>query len=283
MSARLSYTLEEIDDRLQKESLPMEGITALGSATFSFRVPSQTLGIALHAGSRVRPGLHGVIGITPGERSREEDLFTDRFVKDFPLVITGMDSRFEYDLNREEEQCIYPSDREKWGLRVWKRPLTEEERRETHAKYREFHHLLDITIAYIIRKYGSALLYDIHSFCYQRNGAVQWWKDSKPEINLGTRNIDRGYFAPQVEAFIQGVSGILLEGHQLRVGENEVFPGGYLTRKYGATHPRDVLVLAVEYKKIFMDEINGTLFPEHLEVLKSNLLKTRERIPRIMG
>lgn len=283
MSARSSYTLEEIDDRLQKESFPLEGVTALGSASFSFRVPSQTLGLALHAGSRVRSGLLGVIGVTAKERSREEDLFTDHFVQDFPLAITGRDSRFEYDLNWEEEQCIYPFGRDKWGLRVWKRPLTEEETRETLVKYREFHQLLDLIVAYIIRRYGSALLYDIHSFRYQREGPTRWWEDPKPEINLGTSYIDRDYFAPQVEAFIQGASGIRLEGHRLRVGENKVFPGGYLTRKYGASHPREVLVLAVEYKKIFMDEIKGTLFREHLDVLKNNLLRTRERIPRITG
>jgi N-formylglutamate amidohydrolase len=166
---------------------------------------------------------------------------------------------------------------------VWRHPLSANEIEETHAKYREFHGLLDLLVKYLVGRYGTMVLFDIHSFCYQREGHVEWWEDSKPDINLGTRHINRDYFAPQIETCLQYVSGIRMDGHELRVGENELFSGGYLTRKYAASHNRQVLVLAIEYKKIFMDEISGTLFPEKLDMLIENLQLTKERIPRIRG
>jgi N-formylglutamate amidohydrolase len=166
---------------------------------------------------------------------------------------------------------------------VWARPLLQSEREETIEKYREFHRLLDIIVEYLVSRFGSAILFDIHSFRYQRELPVHWREDNLPEINVGTRYINRDYFATQVEAFLQMNSGITLEGKRLRIAENELFPGGYLTRKYTATHSRSVCVLAVEYKKIYMDEWSGILFPERLDLLKRSLLLTKDQMPRIKG
>ena len=126
----------------------------------------------------------------------------------------------------------------KWGLKVWNRPLTPDEIDTTHNKYREFHALIDLVVGNILEHYGSALMFDIHSFCYQREERLNWWEDDKPEINLGTRSINREYFSPLVNIFLDNVSEIQMDGHILRVGENVLFPGGYLTRKYANSHNR---------------------------------------------
>ena len=276
-----TYTVEEVREKLEKESFPVRGITALGSAAFNFKESSHNIAVALHSGSRVRPGLQGIMQASLSERAREEDLYTERLVEDFPLVLFARDSRFEYDLNWEEDHCIYDYNKKKWGLQVWKRPLTSEERNVTIQKYREFHSLLDLVVEYVVSRVGSAILFDVHSFCYRRESNIQWWEDNRPEINLGTRYINREYFAPQIEAFLLMNSGITVEGRKLRIAENELFPGGYLTRKYALTHNKLVLVLAVEYKKVYMDERSGTLIPERMELLKRSLLLTKERMPRI--
>ena len=277
------YSVEEVQEQLKKEIFPVRGITMLGAAAFEFKKPSNAIAVALHAGSRVRSGLNGVMQVGAVERSREEDLYTDALVEDFPLVMVARDSRFEYDLNWEEAHCIYDYQKKKWGHQVWSRPLTKSERDETIAKYREFHRLLDMMIEYVLSRVGPVLLFDIHSFCYQREDRVHWWTDNKPEINVGTRYIHRDYFAAQVEAFMRMNSGIILEGKRLRIAENEIFPGGFLTRKYAAMHPHTVCVLAVEYKKIYMDEWSGKLYPEKLDLLKRSLLLTKDQIPRIKG
>ncbi len=277
------YTLEEIHELLLKGMFPLRGITESGAAAFHLREPAKELGVALHAGSRIRSGLDELLLINAEKRAREEDLYTDLLLKDFPMVLVAQDSRFEYDLNWEEAHCIYEYGVKKWGLDIWKRPLTNTERIATLQKYREFHGLLELLIEFLVSGFGTAILYDVHSFRYQREEHISWWEDPRPEINLGTRYINRDYFALQVEAFLEEISGLYLNGKELRVGENLVFPGGYLTRKYAASHNKQVLVLAVEFKKIYMDEWSSTLYPERLDLLKNSLYQTKGRIPRIQG
>jgi N-formylglutamate amidohydrolase len=278
MATMKKYSLESIRELLKKRAFPLEGITRLGSARFSFREPAGTVGVALHAGSNVRPDMRELMAVSREERFLEEDPYTDRFVKDFPVQLVAMDSRFEYDLNREMEEAIYPFSEKKWGLQVWKRPLTTEETENTLIKYREFHELLEMVIDHILGYHKTAILFDVHSFCYQREQRKIWWKDERPEINLGTRSIDRKYFAPLVDLFLEQLARTSLDGHKIRVAENEIFSGGYLTRKFAASHQRRVLVLAIEYKKIFMDEHTGKLDEEILDRLAGDLLLAKDRL-----
>ena len=55
---------------------------------------------------------------TAYDRWYEEDPETKNMVISHPILIAGCDSRFEYDLNREAETCIYT---EAWGKKVWKK------------------------------------------------------------------------------------------------------------------------------------------------------------------
>jgi len=272
------YSLEEIGEHLKEKRFPLEGTTPLGTARFHFREPAEVLGVALHAGNRVRSEMEEIMEVSREERFREEDPYTDRFVKDFPMQLIALDSRFEYDLNREMESAIYPFHKRKWGLQIWKRPLTPDERKKTLLKYREFHALLDMVINFILESCRMAILFDVHSFCYQRERRQEWWKDEHPEVNLGTRSINRDYFAPRIEAFLEHISRTRVDGHRIRVAENAVFPGGYLTRKFARSHEKEVLVLAIEYKKIFMDEHTGQLEEELLNNLVRDLLLTKDRL-----
>lgn len=272
------YGLPEIKRLLAAGDFPFSGITELGSTEFHFREPVRYLAVVLHSGNRVRPEMIEIMDVTGEDRSREEDLYMDLFVKDFPIHLIARDSRFEYDLNWEIEKAIYPFDGKKWGLRVWKRYLDAIEAEESYKKYREFHALLELVLDHIMAEHRCAILFDIHSFCYQRENKVKWWEDSKPEINLGTRYINRDFFSPLIDLFLDGMSGATLDGQTLRIVENDIFPGGYLTRKFARSHNRQVLVLAIEYKKIYMDERTGELFNNKLHTLKENLLLTKDRL-----
>lgn len=277
------YTLEEIADHLEQGRYPVSGITPMGTAEFHFSEPACYLGVALHNGNRVRAGLRNVMEVGRKARFREEDPYTERFIESFPLRLIARDSRFEYDLNWEKEKCIYPYEEKKWGLQVWKRPLTLPEIESTHLKYTEFHSLLDMVLQSILRNCPKAILFDMHSFCYLRDGPVNWWEDDKPDINLGTRHILRERFSAEIDLFLRESALIRIGGRTLRVGENALFSGGFLTRKYREIHPDRLLVLAVEYKKIFMDERSGELYPERLEILRDQLLLTKERMLRIIS
>jgi len=280
MSPLKKYSLSEIGQCLKDGKYPISGITELGSAEFHFKEPSGFLGVALHNGSRIRPELSAAMDVKREDRFREEDPYTDYFLNEFPMQVIARDSRFEYDLNWEIEQCIYSASEKKWGLQVWNRKLTPVEKELTYRKYREFHDLLDLIVGYILELHSTVVVFDIHSFCYQREARLNWWEDDKPEINLGTKYINRTHFSTLIDLFLKRVSVMEMNGHSLRVDENVLFPGGYLTRKYTNSHNRQVLVLAIEYKKIFMDEWTGELFPQELGMLIENLLLTKESIVR---
>lgn len=282
MSQSKTYSLTEIGQCLKDGNYPISGITELGSTEFHFKEPSEYLGVALHNGSRIRPELFEAMEVKREDRFREEDPYTDYFLHEFPIQVIARDSRFEYDLNWEIEQSIYSASEKKWGLQVWNRMLTPAETESTYGKYREFHALLDLIVSYILEFHSTIVMFDIHSFCYQRESRLNWWEDDKPDINLGTKYINRGHFSTLIDLFIKQVSEMEMNGYSLRVGENVLFPGGYLTRKYANSHNRQVLVLAIEYKKIFMDEWTGELFPQEQGMLIENLLLTKESIVRTM-
>jgi hypothetical protein len=48
------FSLDEISQRLKSNSLPLSGITESGSTEFHIREPAHYIGMALHAGHRVR-------------------------------------------------------------------------------------------------------------------------------------------------------------------------------------------------------------------------------------
>lgn len=280
MPELIQYSIKEIEEILISGGFPISGVTPLGSAEFHLNAPAECLSVAVHAGGRVRPEIEEALAVDLEDRFREEDPYTDYLANGFPLQIIARDSRFEYDLNWEIENSVYPADQKKWDLQVWKQAPNKADLEITYSKYREFHELLDLLLEFILKSNKHAILFDLHSYCYQREKRKNWWDDSRPEINLGTRSINRDYFTPMIESFLTGVSGMELGGHPLRVAENEIFPGGYLTRKYAQRHSEKVLVLAIEYKKIFMDEWSGELFPFELALLADNLLLTKDRILR---
>ena len=62
---------------------------------------------AVHDGHQFRKELWEHCLHTAYERWYEEDPCTRQMVQSNPMVIAGMDSRFEYDLNRAPETAIY--------------------------------------------------------------------------------------------------------------------------------------------------------------------------------
>lgn len=257
------YTLEEIKKKLQQEELPFSGVTELGSARFVFREPASYAGMAIHAGSRIREDLKDKLQVSPKDRYREEDPGTDQFIEKLPIQVVALDSRFEYDVNRSAEKAIPLTPEMAWGLTVWNSPLTAEEIATSLAKYREFHLLMDLVCAYLVKQAGSkgssarAYIFDLHSYCYQREQREPWYVNAKPVINLGTEPINDAVFRDSIDDFLLKLKKIKVEGRAITVAENEVFKGGYLARRLSALHQDRLAVFAIEFRKIFMDEWSG--------------------------
>lgn len=277
MKPEQTYSLEEIEQRLNAGDLPFSGGSELGSAHFTFLRPSFYCATAIHAKSRVRSGLLPKLKIGPAERLREEDPETDRFLSDFPIRIVAGDSRYEYDINREPGRAIYDT---AWGRQVWEQPPSEAERRVSLAKHAEFYQLMDIVARYLIRQNGFGVVFDIHSFNYRREpGQI----DSKPDINIGTRPVNRARFGDWIDDFVSRLSGITINGRKLRVAENDIFSGGYLSRRLCGAYYDRLLVLAVEIKKIYMDEWTGEINEPVLKELVGAFSRTVKETISTLG
>ena len=107
MKSNQTYSLREIQEHLGNGDFPLSGTTPLGSAEFHFLQPSWYAGIAIHAGSNVSDEILTAMKIRREDRYREEDPYTERFIRDFPIRIIARDSRFEYDNNRDRDAAIY--------------------------------------------------------------------------------------------------------------------------------------------------------------------------------
>ena len=267
MKAINHLSIPEIKKKLENNEFPFSGITLYGSIEFHFLQPSFYAGVAMHAGHLVRPGLDNVMLATKKDRFREEDPYTERFIKKLPIQIIGRDSRFEYDMNREAGRAIYDHEEKIWGIRVWKNELDREARNLSLIKHQEFHDLMDIVVEYLNRQNRYSVVFDMHSYCYRREKTVSWYDDPGPEINIGTRAVNRIVFGRVIEDFKHHLSAVRIDGYPIRLAENKIFYGGYLAKRLSKAYPDRLLVLSLEYKKIFMDEKTGELYHKEFEVL----------------
>ena len=271
-----TYSLESIRKHLIEGALPFSGITAKGSAEFKFLRPAGHAGVALHAGHEVRPDVAKKMKISPFDRRYEEDPHTEAFLQSFPIQIVARYSRFEYDPNRPLKSAVYTTPDTCWNLDVWDQPQTEAETAESLAKHQELHDLMDIVAEYLLQNSRYGILFDLHSYNYQRQGPVAWHVDPKPVINLGTGPVNRDVFDTCIQDFMSRLETFSIDGRLIYVAENEIFKGGHLARRLSRNHYDRLLVLAIEFKKVFMNELSGELYPDILNQLVAPFKTTAE-------
>jgi len=68
---------------------------------------------AIHNGGNLRAELADTCLLSQSERYYEEDPFTGSFIEQQPITLIGNDSRYEYDLNRATDLCVYET---AWGM-----------------------------------------------------------------------------------------------------------------------------------------------------------------------
>ncbi len=217
---------------------------------------------AIHDGNALRKELKEKIALDDYERWFEEDPYTGDFIRSMPITIIGNDSRFEYDLNRSPEDCIYE---EAWGKKVWKRKLTVKEKQISLKKHHDYYEVLHALIHKLESLYDGCVVYDLHSYNYQR------WEQEVPLFNIGTENIDCAQFASIIDHWMEELKAIELPNITNETKENDVFNGrGYnlisLTNKFKKT-----LVLATEVKKVYCNELTGEDYPEIVKEIQQNL------------
>lgn len=221
---------------------------------------SPVIALAIHAGHGMREELRPYSAPPESIRLYEEDPFTDRLLEPFPIAVTTEVSRFEVDLNRPEETCVYLNAGMCWGIVPWREPLPPDLLERSRARHREAMAFLDALVDETVERCGQAVVLDLHSYNYQRDQPVPaWWEDlSKPCINLGTLSAHER-FRPLLDRMMEEFGKVRYGGRLVTVGENVVFKGGYVHQRLQARHPDKVVCPSIELKKIFMDEKTGKL------------------------
>jgi uncharacterized protein (TIGR02421 family) len=250
MKPKLS--LEEVFTKIKNRE-HFEAILNDGSAYIKIEEYAPFICFAIHNGFNLRTELRDICLLNEKERWYEEDPYTLHFISSMPIVISGCDTRYEYDLNREQESAVYET--EAWGKKVWKNKLSRDQKKRSISKHKNFYKLVDAVLAEITSIYDSALAFDIHSFNYKR------LKKDAPVFNIGTTYINSKLYRNDIDFWIKQLEQINLPNIQNRVAENEVFFGkGYLL-KHITDKYENVLVFATEIKKIYCDEESGEIYP----------------------
>ncbi len=236
------------------------------------------LSTAVHAGHDLRAGLVDIVALDPSTRLREEDPFTDRMLGDVGIRIVARRSRFEVDLNRSRERAVYRVPDEAFGLDVWKRELNPDELEESRRIHDAFYGCLS-THCDGLAADGSFLVLDVHSYNHRRGGpdALAEPAAGTPEVNVGTGALDGRRWDHAVATFVDALRDQSVSGHRLDVRVNVRFRGGYLCHWVAEHYPETACPLAIEFKKVFMDEWTGRCDDAHVSELREALAVAARR------
>jgi len=238
---------------------------------------SPLIGTAIHNGHYVRHDLADRFALTQEGRLREEDPYTEYFIRDVPNRIVFHRSRFEIDLNRARDAAVYVRPEQAWGLTVWNDELPKPMVDASLAIHDAYYAMLEQTLAGIEAMHGGFVLLDIHSYNHRRAGADRepTAPEKAPVVNIGTFSMDRARWAPLLDAFIDALSAQTVDDAPIDVRENVAFEGrGEQTRFIHERFARTGCAIAVEFKKVFMDEWTGEPSPDTLVQFRKALTAT---------
>lgn len=213
---------------------------------------------AIHAGHDLRPEVAALMRLSDEDRLREEDPFTDQWVGIARNSIIVDRSRFEVDMNRPRDRAVYVEPADAWGLEVWTSPPTDDVTQRSLELYDGFYREVGAICDELVDTHGHVLVLDLHSYNHRRSGPDGPVDDPElnPEINLGTETINPAW-APVLDAFSQPIAELPFFDDSLDVRENVKFKGGNMTRWLNDRYGDRGLSVAVEMKKIYMDEWTG--------------------------
>lgn len=218
---------------------------------------------AIHDGHQFRQELWNNCLHTEYDRWYEEDPETKRMIDTQPIVLAGIDSRFEYDLNRPPEEAVFET---AWGKQLWKNPLPAEMKQKSLDKHHNFYRVVHALISQLEFKFVNCVVYDMHSYNWQR------WDREVPTWNLGTTNINNERFGTMVEIWRQSLSNIQLPNNiKSTANINDTFFGNGYFLKYITSHFKNTLVLATEIAKVYCDEYQQIIYPEVVESVRAAL------------
>lgn len=244
-------------------------------ATFSHNGASRVIATAVHNGHELRPEVEQLIAVDEDTRLREEDPYTGDLADRFGRSVVVHRSRFEVDLNREKEHAVYRTPADAWGLDLWRQSPDDDLLTRSLGLYDGFYSNLAMTLDQLVETQGGFVLYDIHSYNHRRQGpeGTPEDEDGNPTVNLGTGSLP-GRWRQLADSFLDVMRRQQLDGQKIDARENVRFEGrrvaAFVNDRYGHLG----CALAIELKKVFMDEWTGQLYPAKHRQLGDALLAT---------
>ena len=232
---------------------------------------------AIHDGHHVDECITTYFNISEDERLREEDPYTAILAElPFNRFVSGS-SRFQLDLNRKKEDALYLTPEQSWGLQVWKTDLPHELKDQLYAIYDNVYEEISQEIQRTIDRYGYFVVYDIHSYNMRREGPEAKLDNmANPQINIGTSH-NQGKWRELTDQFITTLrSG--MDGQIYDVRENVKFKGGFLSAYLNDKFGDKGCVFSIEFRKDFMDEWTGEVYPQKLQEYKQLLMQSIETV-----
>lgn len=236
---------------------------------------------AIHNGHEVRQDIAPLLAVPKDHRLREEDPHTEHWTNVGNTQIVGTHSRFQVDLNRPRDKAVYRQPDDAWGIRVWHDDAPEEHVQRALAEYDAFYAEVHGIFSDLTQRHGRFVVFDLHTYNHRRNGpdGEPAPSDGNPEVNIGTGTMDRMRWGPLVDRFMTDLRSFDFGGRQLDVRENVKFQGGQFSRWVHESFPTAACSIAIEFKKVFMDEWTGELSNgEHDRILSA----LRSTIPGVL-
>ena len=214
---------------------------------------------AIHDGHDLRQELAEHMALDDAGRLREEDPFTGQWTKVAPTRVIGLRSRFETDLNRPRDQAVYRTPQDAWGLRVWKDTLPDDLAGRSLAEYDAFYKALGELYGELAEQHCRFVVFDLHTYNHRREGpsGPPAALAGNPQVNIGTGTMQRERWASVIDTLIETLREFDFPGGKLDVRENVKFFGGNHPRWAHEKFPNSACVIAIEFKKFFMDEWTG--------------------------
>lgn len=208
---------------------------------------------AIHDGGNFRAELEDNCLLDRSSRYFEEDPYTGSFIEKQAITLIAHDSRYEYDLNRTPDECVYET---AWGKEIWIKPLSEEATAASKAKHAQFYRIVAAIVDALVEDFGQVVVYDNHSYNFQRHE-----RKDLPVINLGTSSVKGAHWRPIIDNWLEALNNMQVDGIEVTAAENDIFYGKGQLAAFCHGRYDNVLVLATEAKKVFMDELTGEANP----------------------
>lgn len=225
---------------------PFEGTLEDGSLYLKILDYAPYISAAIHHGHQFREELVDICILDSDERYHEEDPYTGDMIIDSPIVLMPQDSRFEYDLNRNPNDCIHQN---AWGKDVWKTQLSDTQKQISLDKHQQFYDICNHLVKTILKTHKHCVVYDVHSYnILDRN------YNNPPFFNIGSHFINLSKYRKIVDDWMANLSQAVIKNVDIQVKENDVYYGkGYLAESLQKQYA-NCLVLPTEVKKIYANE-----------------------------